>query len=119
MTDLDPSDNLIAEARRLDGVAGVKIDYVTATAEDTGLPAVVFDVVTAGQCRHWFDGPRAAAEARRLLTPDGAPVMAHFDWLPLTGNIVVATARHNPQWQMGGWHSIHTNGITAAINRAP
>ncbi|MFP6743870.1 MAG: class I SAM-dependent methyltransferase [Alphaproteobacteria bacterium] len=40
VTGLDPSDNLIAEARRLDGVAGVQINYVTATAEDTGLPGL-------------------------------------------------------------------------------
>ncbi|MFP6743869.1 MAG: hypothetical protein VCB77_01615 [Alphaproteobacteria bacterium] len=75
-------------------------------------------MVTAGQCWYWFDGPRAAAEARRLLKPGGTLVMAHFDWLPLTGNMVAATERlierHNPQWQMGGWHAIHTNGMTAA-----
>ena len=52
VTGLDPSDNLIAEAQRLDGVAGVEIDYVTATAEETGLSADTFDAVTAGQCWH-------------------------------------------------------------------
>lgn len=118
VTGLDPSDNLIAEAQRLDGVAGVDIDYVTATAEATGLGTDAFDVVTAGQCWHWFDGPRAAAEARRILKPNGTLVMAHFDWLPLTGNMVAATERlieqHNPHWAMGGGHGLSTSGITAA-----
>ncbi len=118
VTGLDPSDNLIAEARRLDGVTGVEIDYVTATAEETGLATDAFDVATAGQCWHWFDGARAAAEARRVLKPGGALVMAHFDWLPLVGNMVAATERlieqYNPQWAMGGGRGIHTNGMTAA-----
>jgi len=118
VTGLDPSDNLIAEAQRLDGVAGVEIDYVTATAEETGLGVDTFDVVTAGQCWHWFDGARAAAEAQRILKPGGTLVMAHFDWLPLAGNMVSATVRlieqHNPQWTMGGGQGLPTSGITAA-----
>ena len=43
-----------------------------APAEDTGLPAHAWDVVSAGQCWHWFDQPRVTAEARRLLV-DGGP----------------------------------------------
>jgi len=36
----------------------------------------------AAQCWHWFDRPRAAAEARRLLVAAGAPlVIAHLDWI--------------------------------------
>jgi SAM-dependent methyltransferase len=118
VTGLDPSDNLIAEAQRLDSTAGVKIDYVTATAEETGLATDAFDVVTAGQCWHWFDGARAAAEARRILKPSGALIIAHFDWLPLAGNMVEATERlieqHNSQWTMGGGRGLPTSGITAA-----
>ena len=106
VTGLDPSDALMNEARRLDREAGVAIDYITAHAEDTGFPDEAFDVVTAGQCWHWFDRARAAAEARRLLKPGGALVIAHFDWIPLPGNLAEATerliARHNPDWTMGG-----------------
>ena len=106
VTGLDPSDALINEARRLDREAGVASDYVTAHAEHTGLPDHAFDVVTAGQCWHWFDRARAAAEVRRLLQPGGALVIAHFDWIPLPGNVAEATERlierHNPDWTMGG-----------------
>ncbi|MCH7943759.1 MAG: methyltransferase domain-containing protein [Proteobacteria bacterium] len=105
-TGLDPSDALLSEARRLDSEAGVVSDYVTARAEHTGLPDHAFDVVAAGQCWHWFDRAAAAAEVRRLLAPGGALVIAHFDWIPLPGNLTEATERlieaHNPDWTMGG-----------------
>jgi SAM-dependent methyltransferase len=106
VTGLDPSDALIDEARRLDSEAGVASEYVTARAEHTGLPDHAFEVVTAGQCWHWFDRPAAAAEVRRLLAPGGALVIAHFDWIPLPGNLAEATERlieaHNPEWTLGG-----------------
>ena len=105
-TGVDRSDALVAEAQRLDREAGVTVRYVIATAEATGLPDASFEVVTAGQCWHWFDRPRAAAEARRVLVPQGRLVIAHFDWLPLPGNVVEATEhlieQHNPQWHLGG-----------------
>jgi ubiquinone/menaquinone biosynthesis C-methylase UbiE len=106
VTGLDPSAALLEEARRLDHEAGVDIRYVTATAETTGLPDASFDVVSAGQCWHWFDRAQAAREVRRLLVPGGWLVIAHFDWIPLPGNVVEATERlveqHNPQWKGGG-----------------
>ncbi len=106
VTGLDPSEAMIDEARRLDSEAGVTTDYVTAHAEHTGFPDHAFDVVTAGQCWHWFDRSAAAAEARRLLKPGGALVIAHFDWIPLAGNLAEATERlierHNPDWTKGG-----------------
>jgi SAM-dependent methyltransferase len=103
---LDPSRALLDQAEQLDGEAGVTIRYVEARAEDTGLPGRGFDLVTAGQCWHWFDRPQAAAEARRLLVPRGRLLIAHFDWLPLPGNVVEATENliqhHNPAWNLGG-----------------
>ena len=96
----------MSEARRLDSEAGVVSEYVTARAEHTGLPDATFDVVAAGQCWHWFDRAAAAAEVRRLLAPGGALVIAHFDWIPLPGNLAEATERlieaHNPEWTLGG-----------------
>lgn len=103
---LDLSDALIEEARALDAEAGVTVAYRTGRAEEPGGADSMLDLITAGQCWHWFDGPRVAAEAFRLLRPGGRIVIAHFDWLPLPGNVVTATEelilRYNPAWTMGG-----------------
>lgn len=111
VTGLDKAARLIDEARRLDRQAGVDIQYVIAQAEDTSLPENSFEVVTAGQCWHWFDPDRAAREVHRLLAPGGLLVIAQLDWIPLPGNVVEATEkliqRHNPQWKMGGGTGLH------------
>lgn len=93
VTGLDKSVALVDQAKQLDADGGVSIEYVIASAEETGLPAGTMDVVTACQCWHWFDRPRAAREVLRVLVPGGTLVIAHFDWLPLAGNVVEATER--------------------------
>ena len=120
VTGLDPSEKLLEEARRLDREAGVTVEYVVATAEEIGLPAGSFDSVTAGQCWHWFDRSRAAAEARRVLVGGGSLVIAHFDWVPLPGNVVEATEklieRHNPSWKMGGGTGLYPAWLADAAS---
>jgi len=116
VTGLDPSAELIKQAKRLDKVAGVSVRYIQATAEDTTLPDTSFNVVTAGQCWHWFDRPKAAREVQRVLVPKGQLVIAHFDWLPLPGNLVEATEhliqQHNPAWNMGGGTGLYPAWLT-------
>jgi len=108
---IDPQAALMAEAARLDREAGVEVAYATGTAERTGLQERSADVVTAGQCWHWFDGPAAASELRRVLVPGGRLVIAHFDWIPLAGNVVAATEAlietHNPKWTFGGGDGVY------------
>jgi SAM-dependent methyltransferase len=91
VTGVDIAAPLLEQARRLDREAGVEIDYVETPAEATGLPDGAFDVVSAGQCWHWFDRPAAAREVARLLTDGGSVVIAHLDWLAIPGNVVEAT----------------------------
>ncbi|BCY07696.1 class I SAM-dependent methyltransferase [Actinoplanes sp. L3-i22] len=116
VTGLDPAEPLLEQARRLTREAGLSITYVTGAAEETGLPDASFDVVTAGQCWHWFRGDEAAAEARRLLRPGGRIVIAHFDWLPLPGNLVEVTERliraHNPGWALSGGTGLYPRWLT-------
>jgi len=103
---VDPDARMIAQARELDRQFNVSMTYVRATAESTGLDQGTTDVVSAGQCWHWFDRPRAIEEVRRILKSGGKLVIAHFDWLPLSGSMVEATEhlikKCNPGWHLGG-----------------
>ncbi|KAB2379160.1 class I SAM-dependent methyltransferase [Actinomadura montaniterrae] len=82
------------------------VSYRRAPAEDTGLPGQAWDVVSAGQCWHWFDRPRAVAEARRLLVPGGALVICYRDFSTGPGSVGAASldlARaYNPDWPEAG-----------------
>lgn len=97
---VDISAPLLEKAGELAARDRLELTRIHARSEATGLPEHSFDVVTAGQCWHWFDRPKAATEARRLLAPGGRLMIAHFDWLPYAGNVVEATEalieRHNP-----------------------
>lgn len=108
---IDPSEALIGQATDLDKAAQVKVSYQMAKAEDLPFEDATFDLAIAGQCWHWFDRPRAAAELARVLKPGGVGVIAHFDWLPMPGNVVAATEalieRYNPAWAMGGGTGIY------------
>lgn len=112
---VDKDDAMIEEASRLAREEGLRISWVTTTAENTGLPGHGSHVVSAGQCWHWFDAPAVAAEARRLLMPGGWLVVAHFDWIPLPGNIAWCTEQliqqHNPAWQLGGGTGLHAGEL--------
>lgn len=117
VTGVDIAGALLAQARLLDREAGVEIEYVEAPAETTGLPDGAFDVLSAGQCWHWFDRPAAASEVRRLLAVDGTVVIAHFDWLAHSGNVVEATQeimlRYTPPGDPshGPWRFAHGTGV--------
>ncbi|MBC7877171.1 MAG: methyltransferase domain-containing protein [Anaerolineales bacterium] len=99
---LDISAQMLEQAKDLSEQADLNIDFRFAKAEATGLPDDSFDVVSAGQCWHWFDRPTAVAEVKRILKPNGCVVIAHFDWLPLKDNVVDATEKliqkYNPSW---------------------
>jgi SAM-dependent methyltransferase len=57
---------------------------VDGRAEDTTLAARSAHLVIAGQAFHWFDPPRAGAEARRILVPGGWAALIWND-RPATG----------------------------------
>jgi len=112
---IDPAGPLLEQARRLDAEAGVAVEYRIGRAEETGLADASVDVVTAGQCWHWFDRAAAAAECARILAPGGHLVIAHFDWIPVVGSAVEATEKliqkHNPDWKLGGGLGLHPSWL--------
>jgi SAM-dependent methyltransferase len=108
---VDPSPAMLAEATKAATAEGLAVTWVCARAEATDLPDRDFDVVSAGQCWHWFGRSRAAAEAVRLLRPGGRLVIAYFTYLPLPGTVGAATEeiilRHNPTWPWAGLDGRH------------
>jgi SAM-dependent methyltransferase len=116
VTGVDIAQPLIEQARKIDREAGVEIDYVERPAEATELASGAFDVVSAGQCWHWFDRPAAAREVARLLVSGGAAVIAHFDWLPIPGNVVAATEqiilRYSPSWPFADRAGLYPQWLT-------
>ncbi|MEO5830340.1 MAG: class I SAM-dependent methyltransferase [Rhodanobacter sp.] len=104
VTGLDHSAALLAQAAEMDRVASVQVKQVRARVENADFEPASFDVVTAGQCWHWFERARSAALVRKWLRPGGRFVIAHFDWVPLNGNMVQDTERlilaYNAGWTM-------------------
>jgi SAM-dependent methyltransferase len=94
----------------------VRIEYVEGRAERTMCDDASFDGVMAGQAWHWFDRPLAIREVKRVLRPGGWLLIAHFDWLPLPGNVVELTEElidtYNPEWQLGGGTGVHPAWLT-------
>jgi SAM-dependent methyltransferase len=113
---LDPAPELLDEARRIDEREDVRIEYVVGKAERTQREDQSFDVVMVGQAWRWFDRPLAMREVKRVLRPGGWLLIAHFDWLPLPGNVVEATEQlidtYNPEWQLGGSPGVHPEWLT-------
>jgi SAM-dependent methyltransferase len=102
---IDPSTELLAEAKDLAEEAGLSVDWRKGSAETTELPNESVDIVTAGQCWHWLDHPKAMEEIKRILKPSGRLIIAHFDWLPIRANVVWHTEKLikqcNPGWIFG------------------
>ncbi|MHA1600821.1 MAG: class I SAM-dependent methyltransferase [Alphaproteobacteria bacterium] len=115
---LDVAPEMLAEVAARAVADGLTVETVCAGAESTGLADGSFDAVVAGQCWHWFDRPRAAAEVRRLLNPGGRLAICHFDWIPLAGNVAAATERlivqHNPAWNMGDGTGLYPDWLADA-----
>ncbi|MFT5570774.1 MAG: SAM-dependent methyltransferase [Candidatus Azotimanducaceae bacterium] len=108
---IDPAEEMLVAARKLDEALKLTINYHVAPAENTGLTENQFDIVSAGQCWHWFEPKEASLEIKRLLKADGTFLAVYYDWLPLQGNVVKETETliecHNPDWKGGNQCGIH------------
>jgi SAM-dependent methyltransferase len=103
---VDPAQLLLDTATDLDRDAGVQVRYNLGKAEDTHQSAQSFDIVTAGQCWHWFEQSAALTEIRRVLRPRGRLIVAYFDWFSDAGHVdemYKLQKKYNPAWKSGGW----------------
>ncbi len=120
VTALDISEEMISKAIESDRLENLSIVYKVAKAESTRLDKESFDVITAGQCWHWFDSNEVMKEAFRLLKNKGRLVIAHFDWLPIKDNVPELTEnlilKHNPNWQLGGGNGLYPQWAIDASN---
>jgi len=108
-TDIDTE--MLEAAKDLAAGQQLAVNFLQRPSENTGLDGMQFDLITAGQCWHWFDRIAAAKEAYRLLKPGGVMMICHFDWIPLSGNMVEGTEKlilnYNPAWKAGGGTGIY------------
>jgi len=108
----DISQAQIAAAQQRAAAAGLqdRCTFEVAPAEQSRFEDGRFDVITAGQCWHWFDHDKALAECTRLLAPGGLLVIAHYCYLPQHSELVRASEalvlKHNPGWKLAGFDGL-------------
>ncbi len=118
---IDISPELIATAKRISRERNLedKVDLQIASAENTGLDANSFDLVTAGQSWHWFDSRAAMMEVGRVLRPGGILVIAYYSYLALQSPLARETEdlilEFNPSWNMAGSTGIFPERIDEVI----
>lgn len=118
---IDTAAGQTATAARLAKERGLeeKAEFRTGSAEQTGLDAGSFDLVTAGSCWHWFEPAAATAEIRRLLRPGGFLIITHYAYLarhsPLARHTEDLILRFNPSWSMAGESGVHPDEIDDVI----
>ena len=119
VTGIDIGAPMLAEANRLASEEALDVRFIEAPAEATGFEDEQFDLITAGQCWHWFDRAKVARECRRMLTPGGTVAIAHLDWLRFDDNIVDLTLRVMAEFGTGFLDFSHagSEGIYPAWTR--
>lgn len=118
---IDVAPEQVAAARRAAGERGLadRARFAVGRAEETGLGATSFDLVTAGQSWHWFDGEKAMAEARRVLRPGRTLAIAFYSYLaehsPVARRTEELILEFNPGWEMSGWDGMFPELVDETI----
>lgn len=97
-----------------------KTKFIVAKAEDTGLGPNSVDLVTAGQCWHWFNSDAAMKEVKRVLRPGGLLIIANYCYLAEHSTVAHDTEELilelNPTWPMAGNKGVFPHLIDDVIN---
>ncbi|GHI00607.1 class I SAM-dependent methyltransferase [Neobacillus kokaensis] len=86
---VEPSENLLEQAKILNRVKNFMIPYFVGAAENTGLQDSQFDMVTVMRAWHWFDREKAIREMKRILKGNGTMIVIDSGFL--SGNDMVET----------------------------
>jgi SAM-dependent methyltransferase len=119
---IDTSGEQIATAKRVSMERHLEdnVHFRIASAEDTGLDASSFDLVTAGQCWHWFDSGAAMLEILRVLRPKGVMAIAYYSYLaehtPVARETEDLILEFNPSWTMAGSTGMFPERIDEVIH---
>lgn len=120
----DISENQIAAARELAAARGLadRCTFEVEPAERSRFESGRFDLITAGQCWHWFDHARALAECTRLLAPGGLLVIAHYCYLPQHSQVVrdseSLVLELNPSWKLANFNGLFPSLVDAVVTDA-
>ncbi len=118
---IDSSAEQIGTAQRVASERGVanRVRFTVASAENTGMDTESFDLVTAGQCWHWFNHASAIEEIRRVLRPSGVLAIVHYSYLaehsPVAHDTEDLILQFNPSWTMAGSSGLFPSQIDQVI----
>jgi len=85
------------------------VQVLTGSAETLPLDDGSVDAVTAAQCFHWFDGPRALASIHRVLRPGGRLGLVwnardeRVEWVARVTEIIDRVNTEAPRYRSGEW----------------
>jgi len=119
---VDIAEGQIAAARRVADERGLgdRARFLVAGADRTGENDAAFDLVTAGQCWHWFDGEAVLAEVLRVLRPGGLLAIAYYSYLAERSALARDTEdlvlQFNPTWTMARWTGVFPD-LAAKVGR--
>jgi 2-polyprenyl-3-methyl-5-hydroxy-6-metoxy-1,4-benzoquinol methylase len=72
---VEPSNELIQEAKEIDTKEGYMIKYVNAFSESTTLSEDTYDYITVLRAWHWFDSEKTLTEIKRILKDNGSLIV--------------------------------------------
>ena len=78
---IEPSVELLDQAKTLNQIKNFTIPYWQGTAEATGLEDSKYDIVTVMRAWHWFDRSKAIQEMKRILKAKGTLIVIDSGFL--------------------------------------